>query len=159
MSEIQYRTLTTDNSKLVSQLIQSVLHEFIEKDLSPDGFQLVLDDTDEASIQELFTNEKTIGYGASLNDRLIGVCVIRDWSHVHFLFVAGAYHRRGIAQALFNLALADCLEKNPTLDILTVNSTLYAVDAYKKLGFVPIENGYHQHLGGTFVSMEMRVKG
>ncbi len=159
MSEIQYRALTADDSKAVSQLIQSVLHEFIEKDLSSDGFKLVLDDTNEESIHKLFNKEKTIGFGASLNDRLVGVCVIRDWCHVHFLFVDGAFHKRGIARQVFDLTFADCRAKNPTLEVLTVNSTFYAADAYKKLGFIPIENGHHQHLGGIFVSMEKQITG
>jgi GNAT superfamily N-acetyltransferase len=76
---------------------------------------------------------------------------------VHFLFVDGRYHGQGIGRKVFELALADYREKNPELKVMTVNSTFFAVEAYKKLGFIPIPNSYHQHNGGTFVSMQKQL--
>lgn len=157
----RYHTLIASDSNAVSQLIHAVLREFIEQDLSPEGFQSVLETTREKSIRELLAAEKTVGFAGSItedgNSKMVGVCVIRDWSHVHFLFVDGHYHGQGIGCNMFELALADCCEKNPKLKVMTVNSTFFAVEAYKKLGFVPIPDGYHQHNGGTFVSMEKQL--
>ena len=41
-------------------------------------------------------------WGAFDDDYLVGVCAMRDLSHVELLYVDGAYHRQGIATNLLN---------------------------------------------------------
>lgn len=52
-------------------------------------------------------------------------------SHIALFFVDGDYHCRGIGRMLWNAVLADSKANE-----ITVHSSLYAVEVYKKLGFV-----------------------
>jgi GNAT superfamily N-acetyltransferase len=65
---------------------------------------------------------------------LAGMIETRGNDHVSLLFVE---HRGlGLARALFQDALERCRERRPDLARMTVNASLYAVPAYRQLGFV-----------------------
>lgn len=71
-------------------------------------------------------------YGAYAADKIVGVIATRnEGKHISLFFVDGRYHRQGIGKALFHEALQYCPG-----DTMTVNSSPYAVEAYRHLGFV-----------------------
>ena len=75
-------------------------------------------------------------YGAFDGDKLIGIIAMRNMgSHIALFFVHGDYHRQGIGRRLFE----ECIKGNKNKQI-TVNSSEYAVDVYKKLGFVQVDS-------------------
>lgn len=75
-------------------------------------------------------------YGAFDGDNLIGIIATRNaGSHIALFFVCGDYHRQGIGKMLFE----ECIKNNKNKQI-TVNSSEYAVDIYKKLGFVQVDS-------------------
>lgn len=69
-------------------------------------------------------------YGAFENDELAGVLATRDTNHISLFFVKAEYQRRGIGKRLFLHMLKDCDCKE-----FTVNSSPYAVEIYRHLGF------------------------
>ena len=70
-------------------------------------------------------------YGAFENGELRGVLATREkGNHIALIFVDGAYHRRGIGRALVEAAKRDCGAGE-----LTVHSSPYAVEIYRRLGF------------------------
>lgn len=72
-------------------------------------------------------------YGAFQDDKLIGIIATRnEGSHIALFFVDGQYHRRGIGRKLFEASLKDNMNSR-----ITVHSSEYAVEVYKKLGFTP----------------------
>jgi GrpB-like predicted nucleotidyltransferase (UPF0157 family)/GNAT superfamily N-acetyltransferase len=85
--------------------------------------------------------------GCWVDGELVGVIAIRPVCHIALLFVDKLYHRKGIARLLFQVVINDssivCGH-----DGITVNSSPYAVDAYRRLGFVSLSeeqelNGIH----------------
>jgi len=58
------------------------------------------------------------------------VIMVED-THLFHLFVNEKYHKRGIAKKLWNFMLNET-----TTDVYTVNSSLWAMEFYKNLGFV-----------------------
>lgn len=66
--------------------------------------------------------------------RLAGVIAMAPASHVSLLFVDKEYHRMGMAKAMLGQALAACEKDCTEMD---VNSSPYAVEVYRRLGFVP----------------------
>lgn len=81
-------------------------------------------------------------YGAFEQDKIIGIIATRnEGAHVALFFVDGKYQRRGIGRKLFE----KCLEENDK-NIITVHSSEYALDIYKKLGFV--QKGERREEGG-----------
>lgn len=71
-------------------------------------------------------------YGAFDRERLVGVLCMRAPRHIAGFFVEGDYHRRGIGRRLFEAMRRDYTEQS-----FTVHSSPYAVEVYRRLGFVP----------------------
>lgn len=51
-------------------------------------------------------------------------------------FVAKEFHRKGIGRGLLERAIVQCISNNSNIKAIEVNSSFYAVEAYKKLGFI-----------------------
>jgi len=71
-------------------------------------------------------------------DRIIGMASVRNRSHLSLLFVHEDYHRQGVGSALISL-FCKYLKEEMAEQRMTVWAAPYAVDFYKKLGFVVIE--------------------
>lgn len=66
---------------------------------------------------------------------LVGVIAVKDFAHICLLFVKKEYQRQGIAKRLFHTILAH-YKTHEGIDKITVNSSPYAVEAYRHLGFI-----------------------
>ena len=86
-------------------------------------------------IDEAPQNEQLRSWGYFVEADIIGVIAIRPPCHIALLFVDKEHHRRGIARSLFVTVLSD---KQIVMGhgAVTVNSSPYAVEAYRHLGFV-----------------------
>ena len=73
-------------------------------------------------------------YGAFLGDTLVGVLAMRKPQHISLFFVKEEYHRKGIGRQLF-----EAMRKDYEIQEFTVNSSPYAVEIYKHLGFLPTD--------------------
>ncbi|HPU41721.1 MAG TPA: GNAT family N-acetyltransferase [Acetivibrio clariflavus] len=73
-------------------------------------------------------------YGAIENGQIIGVLAIRPPQHISFFFVKTEYHGRGIGRKLFNT-----MRQDYEIQKFTVNSSPYAVEIYRHLGFMPTD--------------------
>lgn len=88
-------------------------------------------------------------YGAFLGEELVGMLGVRERArHICFLFVEGAYHRRGIGRKLLDRALRDYPGQ-----VVTLRSSPYAVGFYLKCGFTPL-SGEKTVNGIRFTEME-----
>ncbi len=80
------------------------------------------------------------------NDIIVGMLEITNYDHISLFFVDDKHFKLGIATQLFEEA-KNILKS----DKYTVKSSNYALEFYKKLGFVQlfndiqIENGVHFH--------------
>ena len=61
---------------------------------------------------------------------------MRPPSHISLMFVDKQYQRRGIARRLFETVL-DCRDIVDGNACITVNSSPYVVEIYRRLGFQP----------------------
>ena len=70
-------------------------------------------------------------YGAFEDNRLVGVITTRNnGNHIAQFFVLKEYHRQGIGRKLFEFILPFSMGEK-----VTVNSSPYAVEVYRRLGF------------------------
>ncbi len=101
---------------------------------------------------EHFLNMLT-AYGAFDCGKLIGMIATRNQgAHIALFFVDGRYQRKGIGKRLFS----ECLIGNENACI-TVNSSVFAVDVYRKLGFVEVGERMEDN-GIIFTSMAYKNK-
>lgn len=87
-------------------------------------FKRALDDADQVSRMNF--------YGAFAGNELVGVLAMRKPQHIGLFFVAEEYHRRQIGRQLF-----EAMRRDYEKQVFTVNSSPYAVEVYRRLGFAP----------------------
>ena len=108
-------------------LVWRVFLEFEAPDYTEEGikeFKKTIDDKDWVNARDF--------YGAFDDENnLLGVIATKDITHIALFFVEGKYHRQGIGKKLYEkiLSLND-------KDFFTVNSSPYAHEIYKHLGFI-----------------------
>ena len=121
------KCLSPDELPEAVALIWEVFSEFEASEYSKEGvraFRAALDDGER--------NRAMAFYGAFVAGELIGVLAVRKPQHIGYFFVKAEYQRKGVGRALFETMCLDfeCKE-------FTVNSSSYAVEIYRKLGFEP----------------------
>jgi GNAT superfamily N-acetyltransferase len=72
---------------------------------------------------------------AESDDRIVGMIDMKGHSHVCLFFVDARWHRQGIGRQLLDHALAFCRNAKPDIDQVDVNSSVWAVPVYERLGF------------------------
>lgn len=74
-------------------------------------------------------------YGAFHGGELVGVLAMRKPQHISLFFVKETWHRQGVGRLLF-----DAMRRDYAQQVFTVNSSPYAVEIYRHLGFVPTDS-------------------
>lgn len=123
---MEIRKLREEEKPAAMELAWTVFQRFEAPEYPPQGIRTFRDYiTDPAAVAVLTV------WGALENGRLIGVLALREGgTHISLFFVDSRYHRQGVGKALFQRLLAE----NGTAQ-LTVNSSPYAVEVYRHLGF------------------------
>ncbi len=87
-------------------------------------------------------------YGAFEGDKLVGIIATRnEGKHVALFFVHGNYQHRGIGKSLWSAVI-----ESSNANEITVHSSLYAQDIYKKLGFMT-SGDLHNEGGIQYIPM------
>lgn len=87
-----------------------------------------------SSIVEMQSRFELFLWGCFHENKIIGVIATNPRCHISLLFVDKNYHQQGIARALYNTAL-DYYKKDGGHSVMTVNSSPYAAEIYRRLGF------------------------
>ena len=104
------------------------------------------------AIKDMLSANKMRMWTCDCGGEIVGV-LAADSKHIYLLFVSGQYHRRGIARKLLDMMI----EYYGPPEI-TVNSSPYAVEVYRRLGFA--DNGKEQVVNGLrFVPMKLGKSG
>jgi len=151
------KKLQKGDIKCALELVWSVFEEFEAPDYSEQGinefkefisFEAVMDKIDKGEISF---------WGYYTENVLVGIIATRGKSHICLLFVKKEYHRRGIARALFQ-TVTDVCRRDKSVEKITVNSSPYAVETYRRLGF--IDTDIEKTVNGIrFTPMEYRLVG
>ena len=91
-------------------------------------------------------------WGAFDNEKLLGLIATKNYHHIALFFVDGKYHKQGIGRKLY-----DYVESLNDKGYFTVNSSPYAHEIYKHLGF--IDTNVEQSVNGLrFYPMMKEIK-
>jgi GNAT superfamily N-acetyltransferase len=140
MDNIVIRKITADEAESAMALALEVFMEFEAPDYGPSGVETFKKDIVENP--EYLENARQ-GlcpiYGAFDGDKIVALMGMRSSkTHINLVFTKKAYHRQGIARAIFHYLLQEVLTENPTLEALTLNASPYGLPFYLKLGFTPV---------------------
>ena len=115
-------------------LVRRVFMEFEAPDYTEEGVREFMDFIAPEAVAQKMTGGQLLLWGCFEGEKIIGIIATRAPGHIALLFVDKEYHRRGIAKALCNTAAAFGRQQN-ACDKITVNSSPYAVPAYRGMGF------------------------
>ena len=138
--EYEMRRLTAQDLPAALALAWDTFLRFEAPDYGPEGveaFRRTLIENEEF-LEKCRSGENRM-WGAFDGDLLIGLNGMRGQSHICLVFTHHAYHRKGIATALFHRVLADISKENPGLKKITLNSSPYGLPFYLHMGLYPTE--------------------
>lgn len=128
---METRELAENEYSAALELAWNVFCEYEAPDYSQQGVESF-----NTAIHDLEYIAQLRIYGAYEGNNLVGVLATRNaGTHIALFFVKGCFHRKSVGKRLFSHACTD-----NTSGKLTVNSSPYAVDVYKHLGFHAIES-------------------
>jgi len=131
---IEYLRLEKGYVNQVSTFIEGVFNQFVAPEFSQEGIdefmKFIQPDT---LINHLEKNY--FGILASVETKIIGIIVVRDYKHVALFFVDSQHQRKGVGKELFRRALEHCSIHDGNSLQITVNSSPNSVNAYRKLNF------------------------
>lgn len=146
--EYTVRPLLPEEMEEALALVWEVFQEFEAPEYSEEGIAEFAGFIRPAAVAERVAREEFQVWGCIADGKVVGVIATRPPCHISLLFVDKTYHRRGIAKAL----LRRVLEGNGG-GVVTVNSSPYAVEAYRRMGFR--DTGGEQTVNGIrYVPME-----
>ncbi len=146
---MEIRKIKKEEMKEALELVWQVFLEFEAPDYTEEGikeFKKTIDDKNWINAREF--------YGAfDEKNKLLGVIATKDITHIALFFVDGEYHNQGIGRKLYDKV--KLLNKK---GYFTVNSSPYAHEIYKHLGFVDIDS--EQCINGLrFYPMKIYLNG
>ncbi|HWR61700.1 MAG TPA: GNAT family N-acetyltransferase [Clostridia bacterium] len=139
MGELIYKPIEKGQEQLVSDMVWEVFMEFEAPDYSDEGLNTFRAFIAPERLQNEMENKGYKIFCCFDGEMPVGVIGLRSLSHVSLLFVKSSYHKRGIARKLMELAIGEIIRARPGASELTVNSSPYAVEIYRRLGFFPTD--------------------
>ena len=141
------KKLTANEFNNVKELVKQVFEKSVAPSYTEEGrteFYKFVNDNEKLSALDL--------WGYYIEDRLIGVIGTRDEiSHISLFFVDNDFQRHS-----FGKKLLETIVEETKADVISVNSSPTAVNAYKYMGFVATD-GEIESNGIKYVPMELAV--
>lgn len=129
-----YRDANVNDAPAISRFVSAIATEYIGPSLSTAGLEMLLARMDVASTRTRIVDGWThILY--TKNEQINGIIVVRPPTHLYHLFVETALQRSGIGRSLFQMA-NERTRADAGCGLATVNSSINAIEAYTRLGFV-----------------------
>jgi GNAT superfamily N-acetyltransferase len=131
------------NANAISTLVQQSFAQFVAPDWDAEAQRVFMA---ESSPERLASLIPTAAFGAVAESRgqLVGFILLPTPSLVGFLFVEPTFLRQGIAKGLWESARRHIESEYSAVKTVELNSSPYAVSAYKALGFYPISEPFRR---------------
>ena len=147
--------MAPDDAERISALVLASFDEFIASQYTGQGVAEFRRYAEPEAFRRRAEGEHFV-LVAEVDGVLAGMIEMRDCNHVALLFVAKAFHRRGIAAQLLERGLAEARARRPDVERVTINSSRYGVPAYERMGFR--QTGPERTVNGiVFIPLAMRL--
>ena len=130
---MRIRPIEPSDIPAVAALFRALAIEFIVHESPPEGAATFLRENDEEGVLG-FMRLGYVYHVAEIDGELAGFIAIRERKHVHHMFVARQFHRRGVARALWDVARREAVNAGGD-GSFTVNASNYALPVYEAMGF------------------------
>ena len=132
--DIIIRAAKPDEWEDAMELVWNTFVKYEAPTYGKEGSDIFLKFISGEELYQMFINGDYKVAVAMQKDRIVGVGSMRSHNHVSLLFVDSKLHKRGIGRNLLEFMQATFLGKGSC--VMSVNAAPYAVNFYKKVGFV-----------------------
>ena len=153
ITEITVETLESSN---VLQLVLDVFDEFVAHQYCAEGVREFRNFLEYSSYEKLLVKSEMKMWGSFHNGEIIGMIAAKLPAHISLLFVAKKYQKQGIARTLYQKFMEYCMKDEKCSEI-SVNSSLNAIEAYKRLGFVATDTEQESEKGIRYLPMKHKL--
>lgn len=136
---IHIREANPGDLESISDMVLRVFDKYVGSGYSSEGQALFHSYVQPDAIQKRLITGFSFVLVALDDKEIIGVIEVKNCNHISVLFVDERYHKKGIAKRLLSKAIEKANSLNSITEI-TVNSSPYAVDIYKRLGFLQMDD-------------------
>ena len=137
--EYEIRKLKKGEWDMAMQLAWDTFLVYEAPEYAPEGVKNFHDFVKGDELHNMFLLGEYLAWGAfDDNDVIAGILGIRKHWHISLLFVEPSLHHQGIATSLLNRAFLEATKEG--VNLLTVNSSPYAVEFYHKIGFNSLDH-------------------
>lgn len=135
------RDATPEDAQAVSELVHASFRAHVAADWEPVAQDALLRDTSAEKLAARIAESVVVLVHEEANG-LLGVILMPRPTLVQLCFVAPGHLGKGIGRSLWEAARARLEEQFPEVKTVELNSSPYAVAAYKALGFYPISEPF-----------------
>lgn len=141
--EPNIRSAEVADAAAISLLVQDGFTQFVAPDWEPQARTVFMS---ESSTERFVLSIPAAAYAAiaQLDGQLVGFILLPTPAVLAFLFVHPTWLRRGIASRLWEAARVHLETHCPATKTVELNSSPYAVAAYRALGFYPISEPFRR---------------
>ena len=155
MKDFKIEKYIRGHEKDICDLIKKVFDEFVAIDYSEEGNRFFYDWISPEKIAARQEKQNNL-WVATVDNIITGMIEIRDNSYISLLFVDKKYQGRGIAKTLFDLAVIECIKRDPGLRKFFVHASPFSIPVYEKMGFKAISSLKEEN-GIKYLPMEMMI--
>lgn len=152
---LHYRPAGADDCDAMATLLRQASQEFITGQFTADAAQRFLDGNRADQLRSQL-DERGFFYVATDGNLMAGMIGVVATTHIKYLFVGGAWHRRGVARRLLALAIEQMQRRGPVTAV-SLNASDYGLRAYERLGFVAVEPR-QERAGVWFTPMRLTLE-
>ncbi|MFW5771078.1 MAG: GNAT family N-acetyltransferase [Spirochaetota bacterium] len=155
LERITVDEIGTEKVIIAHDMIKRTFAEFVASDLNNAGKASFLHYIKIEALTGRIKNGESFILAAMDDQNVVGVIEVSEYRYIKLLFVDKNYQGNGIARLLLDEAYRRCKADWHDCSELKVNSSLYAFEIYKKLGFEPA--GEKQEKDGVvYIPMERK---
>jgi GNAT superfamily N-acetyltransferase len=135
------RNATPEDATAISELVHKSFRAHVASDWDPIAHDSLLNDTSAEKLAVRIAESAVVLVFEDAG-RILGVILLPRPTLVQLCFVAPGHLGKAIGRALWEAARARIEERFPEVKTVELNSSPYAVGAYKALGFYPISEPF-----------------
>ncbi len=153
MEELTIGSFRIGDENEISLMVDRVFDEFIGINYTYEGQQTFKNFIKSEELLKRYKSGNKI-LTCRIRNQIAGMIEVRDKNHISLFFVDSKYHNLGIGKKLLNEVLRNDLSE---IDFITVNSSIYSENIYKKLGFKTVD-ALQEKDGIKFIPMKKYCK-
>lgn len=152
---VEYREAELKDFDEISDLVNRVFDKYIRPGYSKEGCTVFHKFVGPKEILERYNTGEFPLWVGNVDKKIVGTIGLRNWEHICLLFVDEKFHKLGIAKRLFEIARDAAIAKKQITE-MTVHSSPYAIEVYKKLGFMALDEEHEQD-GIRYIPMKLHL--